>query len=254
MRLCALGLPLDARIAQAFDTTRPLPQMPPGIPAPPIPYFAHPYPLQQNFTGRVKERETLTAWLTGGRRPVLAVIAIGGMGKSALTWAWLQRDVLGRSLPGLLEDMCAETAACRVPEGGRPEGVLWWSFYNQEARFAKFVDEALAYISGGKADPASIPSAHDKVRVLVRLLQQRRVLLVLDGFERALRAYAGLGAAYQGDDVAEDERDDFRACVDPHAGNFLRWAAASPLRGRVLLTVFCFPGSWMAWSGAGART
>jgi hypothetical protein len=68
------------------------------MPRPPQPYFAHPYPLQANFTGRVRERKMLTKWLTGGQQPVLALIAIGGMGKSALTWAWLQRDVRCRSI------------------------------------------------------------------------------------------------------------------------------------------------------------
>ncbi|MCP4550220.1 MAG: hypothetical protein GY835_27480 [bacterium] len=211
------------------------------IPLPPTPYFAHPYPLQKNFTGRVPERETLTAWMAGDGPPLLAVVAIGGMGKSALTWAWLQRDVLGRALPGLPDDACAETANCRLPEAARPEGVLWWSFYGQATRFDAFLDAALRYVGEGWINLAAIRSIHDKVRALVDLLQQRRVLLVLDGFERALRAYAGMGAAYQGDEVAEDEREDHRACTNPHAGNFLRWAAAVPLRGRVLLTSRLFP-------------
>lgn len=44
-----------------------------GIPKPPQPYFAHPYPLQANFTGRVVEREMLSDWLTKDQRPVLAL-------------------------------------------------------------------------------------------------------------------------------------------------------------------------------------
>ncbi|MHC4854263.1 MAG: hypothetical protein ACYTF5_19850, partial [Planctomycetota bacterium] len=192
--------------------------------------------MQENFTGRVGEREMLTEWLTGGRRPVLAVVAIGGRGQSALTWAWLQRDVLGLPLPGLAPDPPEVADCCRVPEEVRPEGVLWWSFYEREARFAAFLDEMLIYASGGRVDPASVSSAHDKVRGLLALLQQNRFLLVLDGFERELRAYAGLNAAYQGDVVTEDDQADFRACIDPHAGNFLRWLAAVPMRGRVLLT------------------
>ena len=92
------------------------------MPLPPTPYFAHPYPLQDNFTGRVPERELLTAWLTGGGQPVLAVIALGGMGKSALTWAWLRRDVLAQFPPGLPEEHDAKTQACRAPETARPGG------------------------------------------------------------------------------------------------------------------------------------
>ena len=38
---------------------------------------------------------------------------------------------------------------------------------------------------------------HEKVEALVSLLQQQRMLLVLDGFERQMRAYPSLAAAYQ---------------------------------------------------------
>jgi tetratricopeptide (TPR) repeat protein len=211
------------------------------IPLPPQPYFAHPYPLQQNFTGRTAWRKMLTGWLASDDRPVFALVAIGGMGKSALTWAWLQRDVLGLPLPGQAPDDPEIAAVCRVPEASRPEGVLWWSFYEREAGFEGFLNRALNYAGGGKLDLAAIPSAYDKAAALVDLLRQHRVLLVLDGFERELRAYASLSAAYQGDAVAENERGDFRVCTDPHAGTLLSWLAAGPLRGRVLLTSRLFP-------------
>jgi tetratricopeptide (TPR) repeat protein len=211
------------------------------LPLPPQPYLAHPYPLQENFTGRVKERRMLTRWLTGGRQPLLALVAPGGTGKSALTWAWLQRDVLGLPLPGLAPDPPEVATHCRVPEGKRPEGVVWWSFYEREARFAAFLDHALAYASGGAVDPATLPSAHEKTQALVSFLQRRRLLLVLDGFERELRAYASLNAAYQGEALTENDQADFSACIDPQAGDFLRWLAAVPLRRRVVLTSRLFP-------------
>ena len=207
-----------------------------ALPLPPQPYFAHPYPLQRHFTGRVRERRMLTEWLSDGQQPVLALTAIGGMGKSALTWAWLLRDVLGETLPGADPELLDVAETCRLPEGARPTGVLWWSFYEREARFAVFLDRALTYASGGIIDPAAVPSSHDKVQALVDLLQQRRILLVLDGFERELRAYASLSAAYQGETIAEDERGDFRSCTDPHAADFLRRVASLPLQGRILLT------------------
>jgi tetratricopeptide (TPR) repeat protein len=210
-------------------------------PLPPQPYFAHPYPLQENFTGRARERKMLTGWLSGGQWPVLALVAMGGMGKSALTWAWLQRDVLGHSLPGLAPDPPEVVEPCRVPEARRPEGVLWWSFYEREARFAVFLDYALAYASAGNVDAAAVSSAYDKVQHLVTLLQQRRLLLILDGFERELRAYASLNAAYQGDELAGEAGGDFRGCTDRYAGDFLRWLAASPLQSRVLLTSRLLP-------------
>jgi hypothetical protein len=90
--------------------------------------FVHPYPLQANFTGRKKEREALTTWFMRREQPVYAMIAIGGMGKSAVTWVWVLQDLLG------LRTFTKE--ACVVEQENRPEGVLWWSFYDSNARFA----------------------------------------------------------------------------------------------------------------------
>jgi tetratricopeptide (TPR) repeat protein len=193
------------------------------MPLPPHPYFAHPYPLQINFTGRVRERQMLTTWLTEDRQPVLALVALGGMGKSSLVWAWLQQEVLN------------------LPEATRPHGVLWWSFYEPEATFKLFLDRALIYTSRGTADPRDIPSIYEKMQTLIALLQRHRFLLILDGFERALRAYASLNAAYQGNDVPRDAQGNFRVCIDPHIGSFLRWLAAGPLSSKVLLTTRLLP-------------
>jgi tetratricopeptide (TPR) repeat protein len=199
------------------------------LPLPPQPYFVHPYPLQPNFTGRLKERRMLTDWLTRGTN-LLSISAIGGMGKSALTWAWLQRDVLGLPLPGTSEP---ETDSPRLPESARPEGVLWWSFYETKATFAAFVREALQYASIGRT------VFDDPLHALLAFLAQKRYLLILDGFERELRAYAGLNAAYQGDDGATDA--DLRTCIDPHAAAFLPWMASAPIPSRVLLTTRLHP-------------
>jgi len=210
------------------------------LPLPPQPCFAHPYALQRNFTGRARERRDLTEWFTSDTHPVFAYVAIGGMGKSALTWAWLQRDVLGLPLPGMAEEARAEPTAS-VPEASRPEGVLWWSFYERESTFQKFLDEALTYATGGRIDPRAIPSIRERMQALYNLLCQRRFLLVLDGVERILRAYARLDAAYRGDQFEKDERGDFRSCTDPNAGTFLQWLASGAVKSKVLLTSRLFP-------------
>jgi hypothetical protein len=75
----------------------------------------------------------LTQWLQGDCN-VLSLAAIGGMGKSALTWAWVQRDLLGLPLPGL---EARDGEDCHVPEAAQPEGLLWWSFYEQKPRSAR---------------------------------------------------------------------------------------------------------------------
>jgi len=240
--LCRLGLPLDVRLAQACNVEAPPPTAAPSVPLAPQPYFAHPYPLQQHFTGRVEERKELTEWLVSrSGETVLALVAIGGMGKSALSWVWVQRDVLGQDVAGVKDDTPEVAAQCRVPDADRPEGLLWWSFYDRESSFTTFLNEALAYVSEGRVGPKQMASDYDKVRLLIQLLQQRRHLLVLDGFERELRAYASLSAAYQGDRVAEDAKQESRGCCDPNAARFLEWLVSTPMASRVLLTTRLFP-------------
>ena len=204
--------------------------------------LVHPYPLPKHFTGRVLERRALTEWLTAGEDPICALIAIGGMGKSALTWAWMMRDVLGENLPEAAPELAEEAKQCRVPESARPEGVFWWSFYEDRSSFSAFLRDALKYVSNGKEDPDKFESDYDRAVALLDWLQQRRVLLVLDGFERELRGYAGLSAAYQGDDIEPGERP--RECCDPHAAGLLKYATAlltGDSAGRLLLTSRLFP-------------
>ncbi len=192
------------------------------LPVPPTPYIAHPYPMQRNFTGRVAERTMLTEWFANDPCPVCAYIAIGGMGKSALTWHWLHEDVLKK-------------------ESKSPEGIIWWSFYDKEAGFERFLDHAIAYTSSGTTNPKGIPSSRDRMDALYTLLSQHHFLLVFDGVERVLRAYAGMGSPYQGDAVKEDERGDYRSCIDPNCGMFLQWLGTNRPRAKTLLTSRLFP-------------
>jgi hypothetical protein len=98
------------------------------IPAPPEAYIAHPYTLLQtrDLVGRQAELNALTDWVTQtlevsktSRVSMLNIVAIGGMGKSALTWKWFN-DI--------------------APLEMRPlAGRLWWSFYESDATFENFV-------------------------------------------------------------------------------------------------------------------
>jgi tetratricopeptide (TPR) repeat protein len=131
--------------------------------------------------------------------------------------------------------------------------VVWWSFYEESARFDNFLPQIFAYLTG--RDPGSQPPRQQLQEVL-GYLQQHPVLIVMDGFERELRAYGGLGAAYQGDEpsppasLPESEGsqvtpifgeqgmgDEGRDCLSPLAEEFLRGVASLPgLRGRVLMS------------------
>ncbi len=176
-------------------------------------FLAHPYPMPPNFTGRDAERAMLADWLeTDAAHPLLSLRALGGFGKSSLVWHWLKHDVMPAAWPR----------------------VVWWSFYEGDASFDHFLAKTLHYLSGGKIKPAK-PSTDD-VMTLLQMLHQPGTLLVLDGFERVLRAFGGLDAAYQGDEPGRADHNDCD-CISPLAEQFLRGVAAMPaIRAKVLLT------------------
>lgn len=181
-------------------------------------FLAHPYPMPPNFTGRDAERTMLNQWLNSdAAHPLLSLRALGGFGKSALVWHWLTHDVSPAVWPR----------------------VVWWSFYENDASFDRFLVETLAYLSGGRLDTTQI-SGKDAVKMLLQMLYAPGTLLMLDGFERVLRAFGGLDAAYQGDEAQREGND--RDCISPLAEVFLYNVALQPqLRSKVLLTTRLCP-------------
>lgn len=206
-------------------------------PLPPQSCFEHPYPIQENFVGRQTERKCLTEWMSVDDRRVLCLTAMGGMGKSAVTWAWLQRDVLGLPLPGSPREPAEVAQRCRLSGDERPHGVFWWSFYEGEASFSSFLESALYYASGGEFRPSAPEADSDKVRALVALLHRNRFLFVLDGFERQLSGYSAMISAYSSDDVSDRDR----LFADANAKLFFRHFLASPGESRILITSRLLP-------------
>ena len=206
----ALGAPATFKPAnvQPFDGFRATPET--------QWFLKHRYGLSSHFTGRAAEREFLTQWLAGnGDQPLLVLRALGGFGKSALTWYWLLHDV----------------------DRGKWTRVVWWSFYD-DYNFETFLKETLEYL---KVDVPQ--SARLQADALLREMERQNVLLILDGFERALRAFSGLGAAYQldGGGATGEGRD--LDCVSTIEEDFLRGFASSGglMKGRVLMTTRLTP-------------
>jgi len=224
---------------QAAVQRRPPAAHPEGVvPLPSQPYIAHPYPAQAHFTGREQERADLTAWLSEDAHSLLAVIAIGGMGKSALGWHWFHNDL--------------------VPLGLDPwdlRGALWWCFYDRESGFERFLERSIAYVSGGEMDATGWP-VRDRMECLRALLAERPFLLMLDGVERLLRAYARMDAPYLGDEEVGAQRGVHRAalyqCADPNVSTFLQWLAGLGAT-KTLLTSRLFPRELEGLAGV-ART
>ncbi|MBK8024384.1 MAG: DUF4062 domain-containing protein [Chloroflexi bacterium] len=201
------------------------------IPAPPALYAVPPYTLTHTFIGRRTELARLDAW-AAGTDPLLVIEAIGGMGKSALTWQWVN----DRAVPW--------------------DAVFWYSFYEGGATMAGFLRHALAYLEGrdpGEGEMRSLRVSGETTARLVARLKERRCLLVLDGFERALVAYHRWDAAQMQDSEADDPaaRDkladphrDVRACTDPADGGLLRaltGAGADIGASKVLVTSRLLP-------------
>src|SRR5438132_248381 len=157
------------------------------IPAPPEPFIAHPYTLLQThrLVGRQTELNLLTDWVAKSdaevyRARFLNIVAVGGLGKSALTWKWFN-DIAPQEMK---------------PMNGR----MWWSFYESDAYFENFVTRALAYVTRRPlADTQQIPAPERETQLLAAL-DREPFLVVLDGLERILIAYARMDAAHLSDD------------------------------------------------------
>src|SRR6266487_2655413 len=217
------------------------------IPEPPEPYIAHPYTLlQTNLVGRQAELNLLTDWVANPRSKmyqahILSVVAIGGMGKSALTWKWFN-DIAPQEMH---------------PLAGR----LWWSFYESDATFENFVIRALAYVSRQTREDNQKLSPPEREAQLLSILDREPFLLVLDGLERILIAYARMDAARLSDDDLDQRTANFvagayglpesaaqsfigqhrlRKTADPRIGSFLR-KLATIRSARILVSTRLYP-------------
>jgi len=87
-------------------------------------YYGNSYLLKENFAGRVHERKLLSDWLIRDEHQILALTAIGGMGKSALAWAWLHHDVLHKDLSSMLHDTEYDANNCKIPDDKSPKSAF----------------------------------------------------------------------------------------------------------------------------------
>ncbi|MDT5060746.1 MAG: hypothetical protein QOH63_1205 [Acidobacteriota bacterium] len=218
------------------------------IPASPEPYIAHPYTLLQShgLIGRQDELNLLTDWVAKPdaevyRARILNIVAIGGMGKSALTWKWLN-DIAPHEMK---------------PLAGR----VWWSFYESDARYENFIVRTLAYVTRRPREEVQkipLPQCEEN---LLSVLDHEPFLIVLDGFERLLIAYARMDAARLMDDDFDEQTANrvagalglpesaaqsftgqyqLRKTADPRAGAFLR-KLATRHAARILITTRLYP-------------
>jgi len=177
------------------------------IAQPPALYTPHTYGLQTcRFVGRTAELTDLDAWAKSNDS-TLMYEAIGGVGKSALTWQWFRYH-----------------AAEQIPNFA---GGLWWSFYESDSAMSSFTRHVLAYVTGQPLEVFDNVSREDREAQLLAALRDKPYLLVLDGLERIMVAYNSMNAPYIDDEaemMSADQRADEavrRRCTHPADGRFL---------------------------------
>jgi hypothetical protein len=208
--------------AERLATPSPAPERtkPDPIPTAPAFYAEPPYIGSHEFLGRKSELETLSDWaLPADPHPILLFEAIGGAGKSLLTWEWTTKH------------------ATKVREDWA--GRFWYSFYERGAIMADFCRRALAYITGQPLEDFRKKKTVELGEMLLHQLQARPWLLILDGLERVLVAYHRFDAAQLADEEAgttdEIAHRDPCAAIRPEDDDLLRaFAGAAP--SKLLLT------------------
>jgi hypothetical protein len=146
------------------------------LPAPPAFYAAPVYIGRTTFIGRQAQLQLLNSWAQAADpTSVLLFEAIGGTGKSMLTWEWTTKHA----------------ANVRGDWAGR----FWYSFYEKGAVMRGFCQQALAYMTRQPLEAFEKKSTAEMRVVLLAELRKKPWLLILDGLERVLVAYHRIDAA-----------------------------------------------------------
>ena len=125
-------------------------------------------PAVEQFFGREQERATLRQWLIGERCRIVAVLGIGGVGKTAL----------------------ATIAAEQAQESF--EYIFWRSLQNAPS-LEYFLQQCLSGFVGQWPTTRSLDDVHSQLNALMDFLQRHRCLLVLDNVESILQEGTGVG-------------------------------------------------------------
>ena len=218
------GVPDEpATFADSIETA-----LPPDLRAVPRHLGSH------DFVGRAAELSKLDDWCgAADQHPMLLFEAIGGSGKSMVTWTWLTD----------------RATKARSDWAGR----FWFSFYEGGATMTRFCREALAYMTGQPAKAFRKERIRALMPRLIAELEARPWLIVLDGLERILVAYHRIDAAQMRDEDVEAAQDqiadrDPRAAINPEDEELLRQlTAAAP--SKILVTSRLTPQALINRSG-----
>ena len=173
------------------------------------------YPPNQpvHFAGRGFELNQFREALRRASPSVIAVIGMAGQGKSTLVHHGLKTYARGLFATG-----------------------FWWSADRDGFSFDLFLDEALGHFLQGGFDKRELPEKRQRVTRLLSLLQQRPLVLVIDGLQRWLRGWQGTDA----DDGSMPTLDERRG-QDAEIDDLLRAASALTNGSHLILTTRALP-------------
>ncbi len=156
------------------------------IPKPPAFYAEPDYIGSHQFVGRESQLQELNDWAKPADPTNLLLFeAIGGNGKSMLTWEWATKH------------------APQIRTGADAwAGYFWYSFYERGAIMADFCQRAIAYMTGQPLETLKKKKTAELTELLLAQLHARPWLLILDGLERVLVAYHRIDAAEVPDEEA----------------------------------------------------
>jgi 3',5'-cyclic AMP phosphodiesterase CpdA len=155
----------------------------------PLAFYAEPdYIGSHQFVGRKAELDALSDWANRSDPTNLLLFeAIGGNGKSMLTWEWTTRH----------------STSVRSDWAGR----FWYSFYERGAIMQDFCQRALSYMTGRPLKRLEKLKTAEMKDELIALLHSKPWLLILDGLERVLVAYHRIDAGELPDEEANTPTD-----------------------------------------------
>lgn len=131
----------------------------------------HPATAPAYFAGRLGEVEQLTAAAKKATPGAIAVIGVGGQGKTTLVSHWLN-----------------------LPSRPKFDALFRCTAYRGGYTFDNFLDDALGFLMEEIFEKRDFPTIAARSRKLLELMQRRRILLVVDGIERWLCGWnAGRG-------------------------------------------------------------
>lgn len=205
-----------------------------SIPNPPELYTKPRYLASQEFVGRRAELDVLNDWASSANLyNILLFEAMGGTGKSMLTWEWVIKH------------------AQKIRSDWK--GVFWYSFYEKGAVMADFCQHALAYITQRNIDEFRQMKTPQLVDLLIPELNNGAWLIILDGLERVLESYNSNRFAEDApeiniNNIETERRKDPCACInDDDDELLLKLSAATP--SKILVSSRLIPRKLLNVSG-----